>query len=160
MDPPRARLRPGCRSAHADRTRSARGRLADPSAAVGGPSRDLPDGVGRLRGGHPPPARLHGLVPARWHEARYEVGERRQHEQPPPGVAMRDLRATERLAGIASFVERRGGRGTIDSDPMAPEDEQIEVELPGSPAVTGPPPRLALQLLECGEQLDRADRGI
>ena len=100
-------------------------------------------GVGALDPLPPAARRLDRLVPARRHQARGQIGERSEHEQPLPDEPMRDNQVC-RFGGIR---RARVGR-SIDIDSMAAENEQVEVELARAPALAIPAPERSLELLE------------
>ena len=99
-----------------------------------------PHRVGALAGGLPAARRRHRLAPAGRHEARREVGERRQHEQPlarrrdagPRAGAPPWPDRSRRRASAPPAAARRASRG-------ATEDQQVEVELARAPAPALPP---------------------
>ncbi len=113
---------------------------------------DGPDRVRRLGRGDRPPACLDRRVPARRHQPRGEVGQRGEHEQPLPEVAMGDLqqsRGPGRIHARRQASERRAaapgrpwpgrggaGRCPAGAAPSAPRR-------PGRPRPPGPCTRSA-----------------
>ena len=73
---------------------------------------------------------------------------------------MRDLEALCGLGRILVCVDRAGRGWPFDIDGMAPEDQQVEVELARSPAPTAAPTGATLEGLEPAEQLERRDGGF
>ncbi len=135
------------------RARDARPRLKpEPTATVRVPPRDRPDRVRTFDGGPLAPARLDRLVPARRNESRREIGQRREHEQPLPGVPMRDLEQPRRLRRIGLGLDRAGLGRAVDREPGSAEDEQVEVELARTPAPPTPAPEVALEALQRREE--------
>ena len=90
-------------------------------------------------------------MPARGNESWREVGERGEDEKPLPGEPMRD----DEIGGLRR-VPRPGGERAIDVDPVATEDEHVEVELARPPALAITSPEGPLELFERHEQGDRA----
>ena len=89
------------------------------------------------------------LAPAGRTEAGGEVGQRGEHEQALPGARMGDLEPLDRrLRGVVA----PGGGRALDLIGMAAEDEQVEVELAGAPALAVLPPEGALDRLEREQQ--------
>ena len=99
------------------------------------------------------PGAVDGLGPAGWHEAGREVGERGEDEQPLPGEPMRDDEV-----GRLDRVVGSGLRRPLDVDPVAAEDEQVEVELARAPALALLPAERPLDALERDQQRERAGR--
>ena len=64
------------------------------------------------------------------------------------------------LRRVAFGVDRARLRGSLDGDAPAPEDQQVEVELARTPALTLLPPERALEPLERGQERDRAGFGV
>lgn len=58
------------------------------------------------------------------------------------------------------WIRRAGFHGSLDVDPVTPEDEQVDVQLAGAPALALAPPERALKVLERDEQRQRAGFGI
>src|SRR4051794_18672153 len=73
-----------------------------------------------------------GLRPARRNETGGDVGKRGEDEQPAGGLGMRD---DEQSVGLAR-VERDTLRRPLDRQPGTAEHEEIEIELPWTPALT------------------------
>lgn len=65
---------------------------------------------------------------------------------------MRDHEPTRGQAGILARVIRPGSWQPFDIDLVAPEHEQVEIELTGTPAPSGPAPGTTLQLFEVGQE--------
>ena len=104
-----------------------------------------------------PSPRRDRLVPAGRDEPRREVGQGRQHEQPLPEVAMRDLEQPGGLRRIVRRVERAGLGRPLLADPLAAVDEQVDVQLARTPTPTGASTGLALQVLEGRQQVERGE---
>ena len=134
--------------------RSAAPTRSAPTAGRRVPRPGDPDGVGTLRRGLPASRGLDRLAPAGRHEPGREIGQRREHEQPPRGVAMRDLEQPGRPGGIDVGIDGPRLRRPLDGEPGATEHQQVEVQLARPPS---PPPltaELALDVLEPGEELE------
>jgi hypothetical protein len=69
---------------------------------------------------------------------------------------MGDLEDLRGLGRVRLRIDRARRRRALDVDASAPEDEQVEIELPRAPAFSRSPPELAFELLERGEERDRA----
>jgi len=54
--------------------------------------------------------------------------------------------------GIVGAARRRA----LDADPRTSENEQVEIEFTRAPATAGPTPEGALDLLQAGQQVERA----
>jgi hypothetical protein len=65
---------------------------------------------------------------------------------------MRHLEQLGGLGRVGGRVERPSVRRTIDGEPGAPEDEQVEVEFARTPASSDPPAGRSLEVLERDEQ--------
>ncbi len=99
--------------------------------------------------------RLDGLAPARRDEAGREVCKRREDEQPLPGEPMRNDEVRR-----SRWIRRSGFRRSLDVDPVAAEDEQVEVQLARPPPLALTPSERSLQPLQPDEQRQRAGGGI
>ena len=106
--------------------------------------------IGALRGSLPASRGRHGLTPPGRHEARRQVGQRREHEQPPRRVAMRDLEQTRGPRRIHLGVDRARLRRPLEGEPGATEHQQVEVQLARAPAPARTTSEVALQVLEPG----------
>ncbi len=67
---------------------------------------------------------------------------------------MRDLEAASRSLRVAIGIERSSLGRSIDGEPMTPEDEDVEVDLAWTPALTSSTPKRALDVLEVHEQAE------
>ena len=86
-------------------------------------------------------------MPAGRDQAWSKVGERGEDEQPLAGEPMRnhEIGRLGRIRGL-------GLRRSLDGDPVAAEDEQVEIQLSRAPALAIAAPERALELLQRGEQ--------
>ena len=89
-------------------------------------------------------------TPTRRHESRRQVGQRREHEQPLGGRGMGHVEPLGTPARAGSSL--RPCRRSLDVDPVAAEDEQVEVELARSPTPAGLTTEGALEALECEQE--------
>lgn len=119
------------------------------------PAGDRPNRACALDGLLPPASRLDGLAPAGRDEARGEIRERGEDEQPLAGEPVRDDEVRR-----SRWIHRAGFRRSLDVDRVAAEDEQVEVQLTRAPALALAPPERLLQPLEPDEQRQRAGSGI
>jgi hypothetical protein len=95
-------------------------------------------------------------MPAGRNEPRRDIGQRREHEQPFPGVPMRNLEQPCGLRRIGPGLDRASLGWAVDSELGASEDEQVEVELARAPAPPAPAPEVALEALQRSEERRRA----
>jgi hypothetical protein len=130
----------------------------DPS--IGGPAADRTHGVGTFDAGSALRGGLDPRVPAGRNEPRCEVGERRQDEEPLGHRRMRDLQQPRRSTGVDVRGQRLGGGRTLDGEPRATEQQQVEVELARPPPPATPASGLALEALQLHQQARRANRGV
>ena len=119
-----------------------------------GPAGDRTDGVRPHDRLTATAGRPHGLVPARRHEAGCEVAQGREHEQSLVGLGMGHHQQVGGLAGVERYALGR----TIQRQPGTSEDQEVEVELPRTPAFAILAPEGALKLLQRHEQGDRPGR--
>jgi hypothetical protein len=113
-----------------------------------------------LDGGPLAPLCLDRPLPAGRNESRREIGKRREHEQPLPGVPMWDLEQPCRLRGIGLGVDRAGLGRAIDRELGAAEEEQVQVELARTPAPPAAAAEAALEALHRREETRRARRRV
>src|SRR5207249_7226166 len=99
----------------------------------------LPDGSHSVAALHRQSSLIGGLdslVPARWVKARSQIPKRREDEEPLPGERMRHDQP--RL---------------LDRQAVPPEDEQVEIELPGRPALSRLPSETPLDVLQRAQEI-------
>ena len=125
------------------RSRRTIGRQPTPSQVAIGACR-----IGALDGALARRRRRDRLAPARRHQARRKVGQRREHEQPVPRLAVRHCQRQRRLRRI---VAPPGSR-PLDLDRVPPEHQQVEVHLARTPSLARLPPERSLEPLERDEQ--------
>lgn len=105
----------------------------------------------------PASSRRDRLGPTRRPETGRQIGQWSEDEEPFPGGGVRHLEQLD--AGTAGVIGS-GTWGARAPDAVAAEDEQVEIDLAGAPALTGFPAERLLERLERHEQRQCAGLGI
>ena len=110
-----------------------------------------------------------GLAPSGGAEPGDEIGQRRQHEEALAGARVRDGQPLRVVAGRVPLTGAAGAPGGIlaaslrrplHPNPMAPEDEEVQVERARAPARPLATPERALEPLERDQQRERTRGGV
>jgi hypothetical protein len=118
------------------------------------------DGVGALPGLAPAAVGAHRVRRTGWHEAGGEIRQGRENEEAIAHGRMRDLEESRR-GGRIHCGRPRGALGwSLDGQPMAAEEQEVEVELARTPALPRLAAELAFDALERDKQVDRARRRV
>ena len=116
--------------------------------------------VGALEALLPPPRRLDRLAPARRHQTRRQVGERRQDEEPIAGLGMRHFEELRGLRRVDVGVERASLGRPFDGQARPTEDQQVESSSRGPQRSPRRRPNARSSVLERGQQRERPGRRV
>lgn len=96
-------------------------------------------------------------MPAGRDESRCQIGERSEHEEAVPSLRMWHFEQLCVPLGLERGAERLPFQRSFDRDARSPEDQEVKVELAGTPSRAAAAAEAPLEVLEGDEQVDRAD---
>jgi hypothetical protein len=131
----------------------------DPRVLVTAPGGDRLHRGGALRAEPARRRRRDGFVPAGRDQVRGEIRQWGEDEEAVPHLRVGHLEQSRGRGGIDERAQRLSLMGTLDGNPGGAEQQEVEIQLAGTPALAALAARIALDALERDEQLRRAVLG-